>query len=246
MYENEPDWYYPYFDGYTGPYYNQFNMQASKNSRGRGPRAKGKLGYQSNVHDDYCDSCTKFGGSDVGDCLNWADEQYYKDTRDLGFVPRVAGNLVYYSRVPFRKETYIPWLRGNMFALLGLIGLQVGVYTGLQKRLDREIGYRKGTPSNPRVLPQGSDSGSGLPVAAEYNPKPQTQSPARPAASDSPTMRSTETTNQPNVVYDPGFQATVSQSYPMAMSEGFVLRNGGGSGVMSGLRSRKKRRKRFR
>lgn len=121
-----------------------------------------------------------------------------------------------------------------MFALLAFVGFQSGVYYGLEKTIrqidDRRLRGRK-TNGTSMMAPDGTNS-----TTATYNPP----SDAKPAARDSPVMTANTT---PQVTYDPGVKAAVSESYPMAMNDGFVLRSGGGNAVRGFLGGRRRRKR---
>lgn len=85
------DWFFPYTDGYTGPYYSDGKFQSSVANGKTKPR--GKLGEFSRDHDTAYNLCQ-------GDsrCNDEADREYYRRTRDepwasVPFVPRLIGML---------------------------------------------------------------------------------------------------------------------------------------------------------
>lgn len=94
-YNDLPEWYLPYFDNFTGPYWSDGRLQGSTSKARKKPITK--LDWHSRDHDrEYalCDSL---------ECLDDADLDYYKRTRDMSLGPKVVGSLPLIGNAPLRK-----------------------------------------------------------------------------------------------------------------------------------------------
>lgn len=107
------EWYFPYFDGYTGPYYSAGKLQGSTTKNQ--VRPTGRLGYLSREHD------FRYATANSLDDLDRADQIYYDKTREMSLIPRTIGAIPLYGNALARKvaratgETYVgaeaggPW-----------------------------------------------------------------------------------------------------------------------------------------
>lgn len=88
------EWYLPYFDGYTGPYYSAGRLQGSTTKNPVAP--KGKLGHLSREHD------FRYAKAHSLDDLDRADQIYYDKSRKMSLIPRAIGAMPYYGNAPGR------------------------------------------------------------------------------------------------------------------------------------------------
>lgn len=93
-----PEWTWPYFDNYTGPYWSDGRFQSSV-KRGKA-KPMTKLDVLSKKHDERY--ANNIGDNDE---LFLADLEYYKASRDMSFVPRVIGAMPLYGNYIFRQPS---------------------------------------------------------------------------------------------------------------------------------------------
>jgi len=89
------EWYMPYFDGYTGPYYSAGKIQGSTTKNPVQPR--GRLGHLSREHD------FRYATANSCDDLDRADQIYYEKSRGMSLIPRSIGAIPLYANAPARK-----------------------------------------------------------------------------------------------------------------------------------------------
>lgn len=96
MKDELPEFYWPYFDNYTGPYWSDAKFQASVKSGKSKPATR--LDILSKRHDEQYASC-----GDDDNCLNAADDLYYEDSRGMSLGPRFIGTLPKLINRPIRN-----------------------------------------------------------------------------------------------------------------------------------------------
>jgi hypothetical protein len=93
-YDDLPEWYLPYFDNFTGPYWSDGKLQGSTSRPKKKPLTK--LDWHSRDHDSeyaLCDSLS---------CLDDADWDYYRRTRNMSLGPKIIGTMPLVGNAPLR------------------------------------------------------------------------------------------------------------------------------------------------
>jgi len=127
------DWSFPYFDGYTGPWYSDGRFQPSVANGKFKP--KGRLAELSRDHDTaYYFSKGNFADNDK------ADREYFRRTqtenwKNFGFVPRLIGTLPlrYHNPVGYAEEAFLMRKRKQKFKNMKAPNLRGNLYPNNQK-----------------------------------------------------------------------------------------------------------------
>lgn len=94
-YNDLPEWYLPYFDNFTGPFWSDGKFQGSTSRSKKKPLTK--LDWHSRDHDSeyaLCDSLS---------CLDDADLDYFERTRNMSLGPQIIGTMPLIGNKPLRE-----------------------------------------------------------------------------------------------------------------------------------------------
>jgi len=136
------EWYMPYFDGYTGPFYSAGKIQGSTTKNPVKPR--GRLGHLSREH-DFC-----YATADSCDDLDRADKIYYEKSRGMSLIPRSIGAIPLYANAPARKIARLMGsrCRGPEAHLAGSKTNEIVMSQAIPPA-ERDPGNLRGSNSNP-------------------------------------------------------------------------------------------------